>query len=215
MNRIQKLINDNKITVIGITGGVGSGKSTILEFMKERYNASVYIADAIGHKVMQMGNDAYLSIVETFGADILKDDLDIDRVKLGVIVFENEEKLKMLNAIIHPEVKKYIINGILEEYNKDGQKLFIVETAILYEVGYQNMCTETWYIHVDKCERMKRLMASRGYSVNKCESIISNQLSDEEFIEKCDFVINNGNDLNITKNQIENHMNFCYNSSID
>lgn len=215
MKRLQELIKSKNIIVIGVTGGVGCGKSTVLAFLEDKYNARIYKADEIGHKVMEPGTDAYNAIVEYFGEDIILENKYIDRKKLGEIVFNDDSKLEFMNSIIHPAVEKYIINGIMDEYNNKHQKLFFIEAALLIEAGYQHFCTELWYIYTDKNTRIQRLVASRGYSEEKCLSIINNQLSDEIFRENCNFVINNGNDFNITKNQIEKHMIFCYNITID
>ncbi len=215
MKNIQKLIQNNKIIVIGITGGVGCGKSMIINYMLERYNAKIYITDEIGHKVMEPGTEGYNEIIKTFGNKIIRNDGFIDRAKLASIVFNDKVKLSILNSIIHPEVEKYIINNIIDEYNKDGHKLFVIESALLIEAGYKNICNEIWYVYANTDIRIKRLMSARGYSKEKCLNIIKNQLSDEIFREESDFIINNENDLNITKNQIENHMNFCYNYNID
>lgn len=215
MKRLQELIKSKDIIVIGVTGGVGCGKSTVLTFLEEEYNASIYKADEIGHNVMEPETQAYKAIVDCFGKEILSEDKYINRKKLAEIVFNDNDKLEFMNSIIHPAVEEYIINGILKEYNNKHQKLFFIEAALLIEAGYQHFCTELWYIHTDRNARIKRLMTSRGYTKDKCLSIISNQLSDEIFKENCDFVIDNGNDFNITKNQIEKHMIFCYNITID
>ena len=210
MNRVIDLVKDNKITVIGITGGVGCGKSTIVDYIKEQYNATVFKADDIGHIVMQRGNLAYDKIVQYFGEDILDIDLQIDRKTLSNLVFNNTEKLEYLNSIIHPAVEQYIANNIILEYKK-SKKLFVIEAALLIEAGYKRVCNELWYIYVDREERIKRLMASRGYSRSKCIDIMDNQLSDAEFKANCNVLIDNGNDFKYSKIQIEKHMNFCYN----
>ena len=215
MKGLQELIKGKDIIVIGVTGGVGCGKSTVLAFLEEKYNASIYKADEIGHKVMEPGTGAYNAIVEYFGVEILSEDKHINRKKLGEIVFNDDNKLEFMNSIIHPAVEKYIINGIWDEYINKHQKLFFIEAALLIEAGYKSFCTELWYIHTDESIRIRRLMESRGYTKDKCLSIISNQLLDEIFRINCDFVIDNGNDFNITKNQIEKHMIFCYNITID
>lgn len=215
LDELQKLIKNKEIIIIGVTGGVGCGKSTVLEFLYEQYGASIYKADEIGHKIMEKDMPAYKKIVEYFGTEILDKSACIDRKKLGAIAFNDEEKLEFLNSIIHPGVQDYIINGILAEYTNESHRLFVIEAALLIEAGYKNICTELWYIYADKDERIKRLISSRGYSREKCESIINNQLSEEIFRANSDFVVNNENDFNITKNQIEKHMIFCYNYTID
>lgn len=215
MNKLQRLIKNKEITVIGITGGVGSGKSKVLEFMEQRYGAIVYKADEIGHKVMEKGTDCYHKILECFGDDILSIDGEIDRKKIANIIFNDENKLNMMNSFIHPSVEKYIINHIINEYNDCGHKLYIIEAALLIEAGYKQLATELWYVFSDKEKRIERLINTRGYSREKCLSIMRNQLSDKEFRQNCDYVIDNSMDFNNTKNQIEKRMKFCYNYNID
>ncbi len=215
MDRIQQLLKDNRITIIGVTGGVGSGKSKIVDYIEEAYNAITFKADIIGHKVMEKGSFCHEQIIREFGRGILDGEGGIDRNKLSAIVFNNEEKLGLMNGIIHPAVENYIINQILDEYNKYGHRLFVIEAALLIEAGYKKICTQLWYVYSDKKLRINRLENSRGYSYEKCLSIMSNQLSEEEFRKNCDCVINNGKDFNNTKNQIEKYMDFCYNNNID
>jgi len=215
VKRLQELIRSKKIIVIGVTGGVGCGKSTVLEHLKEKYNASIYKADEIGHKVMEPQTAAYKAITDYFGDDILLKDKSIDRKRLGAIVFNDEVKLSFMNSIIHPAVEEYIINGIMDEYNSKRQSLFVIEAALLIEAGYKRVCTELWYVYADEAVRIERLMQSRGYTLDKCKSIINNQLSDDIFRKECDFVLDNGNDFNNTKFSIEKHMKFCYNILID
>ncbi len=180
--------------VIGITGGVGCGKSTVLRILKEKYNAQIIEADKVGHIVMEKGNSAYQSILDLFGSEILSKDLEIDRVILGNIVFNNDELLNKLNSIIHPAVKEYIKELIL---NYSEKNLIIVEAALLIEAGYRDICDIYWYIYASKQTRINRLISSRGYSINKAESIMSNQLTDDEFRKNTDIIVNN--DLSIEK----------------
>lgn len=215
MNKIKELINANKIIVIGVTGGVGCGKSCVLDFLVEKYGAIVYKSDDIGHTVMEPGTNAYKDIINYFGSEILNADQSINRKTLGSIVFEDEDKLQFLNSIIHPAVEEFIINDIVREYTNQRHRLFVIEAALLIESGYGNFCNELWYIYADTDTRIKRLMNSRNYTKEKCLSIMNNQLSEEEFRSNCDFVVDNKNDFDNTKIQIEKHMNFCYNITID
>lgn len=211
MNRIKDLVRNKNIILIGVTGGVGCGKSTVVEYIKNKYGASIYKADDVGREIMNIGEDAYLSIVKEFGDEILLTDKNIDRNKLATIVFNDEAKLEKLNSIIHPAVEKEIMDNIYNEYVWEGQKLFVIEAALLIEAGYKDVCSEIWYIYADVDTRVERLMSSRGYTKDKCLEIISNQLTDEEFRENSDFILENVKDLDNTKFEIEKHMNFCYN----
>lgn len=187
---------------IGITGGVGAGKSTVLEYMASNLDACVLEADKIGHLVMEPGGACYDKIIELFGKDVIKSDKTIDRKRVSDVVFCNGEMLARLNGIIHPAVKEFICRR-LEEERKSGRKLSVVEAALLLEDHYEAFCDETWYIHTDVEIRISRLMESRGYTREKAQSIIRNQASEEFFRAHADYVIENNGDLKKTHEQIE------------
>ena len=185
--------------VIGITGGVGAGKSSVLSILKEDYGAQVLEADKIGHQVMDPGMVCYSQVVNRFGKEILKRDGSIDRGLLGGIVFSDEDALASLNAIIHPAVKQEIKRRIAESKSK----LIAVEAALLLEDHYDEFCDQVWYIFVPQKERIRRLMESRGYSREKCLSVMDNQLPEEEFFKRCKTVIDNSRNIRYTKEQID------------
>lgn len=196
---------DNKI--IGITGGIGSGKSTVLKILHNEYNAFVIEADKVGHIVISPGENAYKKIINEFGNEILLSDNTIDRKKLGAVVFNDKHKLNKLNSIIHPEVKAYIINyidDIRKHYNKP---LIFIEAALLIEDKYDEICDLLWYIYTDKEIRYKRVSESRNMTREKFNSIVNNQLSDEIYKERCDVIIDNSLDLENTKTQIYQALN--------
>ena len=107
---------------IGITGGVGAGKSTVLAYLEEKYNAFVIQADEVGHIVMAPGQECYQPVIDLFGKDVIKNDKTIDRKRVSDVVFEQPDFLSRLNGIIHPAVKRYILKS-LEEQKKEGRKL--------------------------------------------------------------------------------------------
>ena len=185
--------------VIGITGGVGAGKSSVLSILKEDYGAQVLEADKIGHQVMEPGMVCYSQVVNRFGKEILKRDGSIDRGLLGGIVFSDGDALASLNAIIHPAVKQEIKRRIAESKSK----LIAVEAALLLEDHYDEFCDQVWYIFVPQKERIRRLMESRGYSREKCLSVMDNQLPEEEFFKRCKTVIDNSRNIRYTKEQID------------
>ncbi len=186
---------------IGITGGVGAGKSTVLSYLEEKYHAFVLQADLVGHKVMEPGERCYEPVVALFGKNVLKEDKTIDRRKVSDVVFSHEELLQELEHIIHPAVKEYILEQ-LSEKEKKGQSLCVVEAALLLEENYQAFCDQVWYIHTDKEIRMERLAMSRGYNREKAQSIIDSQASEEYFRSHADYIIENNGDLKRTYKQI-------------
>ena len=191
--------------IIGITGGVGAGKSEVLNFIAGRYDATVVEADQVGYLVMQPGKEAFEPVAELFGPSVVKEDQTLDREKIAQIVFEDRKLLEKLNAIVHPAVKRYIRRAIQME-QEAGTEIFVVEAALLIEDKYDEICDELWYIYADENVRMHRLMKNRGYSVEKIRGILANQLSEEEFESHCDFEIDNSGDFQDTVRQIEQRM---------
>jgi dephospho-CoA kinase len=189
---------------IGITGGVGSGKSEVLRFLREAYGAEILIADEIGHEQMEPGTKGYEEIRERFGDDFLDENGKIDRRKLGTVVFADREKLAQLNRIIHPQVAR-VIRERMEQAEKEGRKMIVLEAAILLEAGLGDCLDEIWYIYADRETRIRRLAESRGYSRQKCLDIMGNQREEEEFRKACDVVIDNSNTWEETIHAIREH----------
>ena len=193
--------------VIGITGGIGSGKSTVLDILKNRFNANVIEADKVGHSVMEVGNAAYTKIVEEFGKDILDDNGNIVRSRLSELVFNDESRLIKLNSIIHPAVKDAIVEFI-NKSKADNIMYIVIEAALLIEAGYRDICDTFWYVYADENTRISRLMNNRGYDKDKCIAIMNNQLSDKMFRENCDVIIDNSSDVENLIKQISNALDF-------
>lgn len=187
---------------IGITGGVGAGKSTVLDFLAEKYQAYVMKADEIGHLVMEPGQECYEPVIALFGKQIIKDDKTIDRRQVSDVVFSHPDMLERLNEIIHPTVKRYIRRQ-MELKRQQGQKICVVEAALLLEDHYQEFCDTIWYIHTDQEIRIRRLMENRGYTREKSISIIASQAPEEFFRANADYVVVNNTDLKETWQQIE------------
>ena len=177
--------------VIGITGGVGSGKSRVLYELEEKYGAYVVEADKLAHELMLPGMTIYDEIIKQFGTQILNEDKTINRKKLGEIVFEDKNKLMALNAIVHPLVKISILDLIRNKTEEGSVKFFIIEAALLIQDGYKSICDEIWYIYVPLDVRIRRLKIQRGYSDEKCMEIVKNQPEDEFYIKNSDYVIDN------------------------
>ena len=190
---------------IGITGGVGSGKTIILNYLKEKYNAEIVVADEVAHLLEAKGMDCYNELVNTFGKSILDDDENIDKKKFASVLFSNEENVNIVNSIVHPRVNQYIFDKMDEAQNNDIS-LFIVEAALLLENGYDRILDELWYIFVDKNIRRERLKINRGYSDEKIDSIFKSQMSDEEYKKHCVFVIDNNNTVEETYSQIDKYL---------
>ena len=189
--------------VIGLTGGVGTGKSTVVALAEEKPYVKAVKADEIGHLAMEPGQRSYYDIVTLFGEDILNEDKTIDRKKVAAIVFSDSSKLEALNGIIHPFVRQYIENAIETERVKGECRYFIIEAAILLETGYQSICDEIWVVMTKEELRRQRLKESRGYSEDKITSIMKEQMSDEEFFKHADHIIENNESLENVQRKLD------------
>lgn len=197
-------MNKKNLKVLGITGGVGAGKSTILDYIQKMYHARVIQADLVGHMVQEPGSPCYYRIVETFGTGILNGDRTIARGKLAAAVFDDYEKLQKLNRIVHPAVKEYIIAEIASERERGQVPFVVIEAALLLEDHYDAICDEIWYVYADEKTRTERLMRTRGYSEEKARRIMSNQMKESGYRARCEFVIDNsGNIVENTYDQID------------
>lgn len=189
--------------VIGITGGVGAGKSSVLKALEEHCNCRLILADDVGNKVKEPGQKCYNQIVRLLGEDILEEDLTINRIKMAAKIFADSEILEQVNAIIHPAVEEYILQEIESEREKQEIDVFFLEAALLIEAGYTKYLDELWYIFSEKNVRINRLKESRGYSDEKICQIMEKQLSDDAFRKYADVVLDNSNDFEDTFLQIK------------
>ena len=197
--------------MIGITGGVGSGKSQVLSWLREHCQGEFLEADRVAHRLMARGGNCYAAIVELFGREILGEEGEIDRKKMGSRVFQDRELLKKLNAIVHPAVKAYIREAA-DRARTRGDKFLFLEAALLIEEKYDEICDEIWYIYCEKEVRMERLRRDRGYSDERIRQVMENQLPDEEYEAHCDFQLYNDEDVAHTYLQIERRMRTYYES---
>lgn len=180
---------------IGLTGGVGAGKTTVLKALKQLYKVRILIADEIAHEQMEPGTLCYKKLHQEFGAyDIWRDGGGIHRPKLAELLFSDEEKRKKLNGIVHPAVKEYILGEVEKERQKGYYDYVIVEAALLIEEHYDKLCDELWYVYASPENRKKRLMADRGYSEQKVAQMFAAQFPDETYRKYCQVVIDNDQD---------------------
>lgn len=181
--------------VYGITGGAGTGKSEVIKMLQQNFGGCVIMSDEVARELMQKGNISYQLIVEYFGRDILMDDGEIDRKKLADHVFNNKEALEKLNSMTHPYVKDEI-RKLIAEAEASGECRFVaLESAILLECGYEDICDEFWYVYAKPEIRRQRMKETRNYSDEKVDSVMRNQQPDEVFFEQCSFVIKNNTTL--------------------
>ncbi len=189
--------------VIGITGGVGAGKSEILSYLKEHCNCRILMADRLAEELEQPGQDCYAQLLALLGREILQEDGRIDRKKMAARVFADKSLLEAVNAMIHPAVKQAILQIIRDEKEAARRDYLFIEAALLIEDGYAEIVDELWYIHTEEKVRRQRLKASRGYTDEKIDSILREQLSEEEFYGHCHYVIENSGSLERVYEQLD------------
>ena len=207
--------HDDNVTIIGVTGGVGSGKSAVMDILEKDFGARIILADLVSHELMEPGMTGYNAVVAAFGPGILcsgqENKREIDRQKLGEIVFSDPEKLEILNRIAHggvaEEIRHRISTFISQRPSQETELIIAVEAALLIGSELEPELDSLWYIYADKEERIKRLRDSRGYSREYAESILSRQMSDRDFRDRCDVVIDNSGDLSDTRKQIDEILN--------
>ncbi len=185
--------------VIGLTGLVGSGKSGIADYLEATYNACILKTDLIAAELQMKGNECYDSLVDLLGTGCLRDDGELDRGKVADVIFDKENLtlLSDVNGIVHNAVIKYVKKQVdfLKNDPKNTCNFLVIESALLFDSGLNNLCDECWYVYVSYENRLDRLNRSRGYSKEKTDSILKNQLSDFEMRGLCDIIIDNDGDF--------------------
>ena len=175
---------------IGLTGGIGSGKSTVSQILAG-LGAWVIDADKVGHEIYLPGKAAWQQVTTTFGPDILAADQTIDRKKLGAIVFGSDEARKKLNAIVHPLMFKEIERRIKEKRAEGFIQPIVVEAAVLVEANWLPLVDEVWVVVAGRSAVIERVAAQRGLSARDTEARIVSQLADTERLKHASVVIPN------------------------
>nr|WP_263325469.1 dephospho-CoA kinase [Neobacillus sp. Marseille-Q6967] len=186
--------------VIGLTGGIASGKSTVSNMLKEM-NIPVVDADVEARLAVEKGEPAYIGIISEFGSDILLENEEIDRQKLGSIIFHDEKKRQLLNSIVHPEVRRRM-NNLIETAIKDGARVVVLDIPLLFESKLTHMVEKTILVYVDRDVQLKRLMDRNNLSIEEAEARINSQMPLSEKVALADAVINNNGSIEETKKQL-------------
>ena len=186
---------------IGMTGGIGSGKSTASQILGE-LGAEVIDADVVTHKIYLPDTPAWREIVATFGAGVLAPDRTIDRTRLGPIVFSNPEALRQLNAITHGKIFSYIQGQIDYMRQKQATRVVVVEAAILLEAGWRSLVDQLWVVVTDVEVAITRLKAYKHFTEDQARARIAAQLSNEERMAQADRVIWNNTDLSALRQAV-------------
>jgi dephospho-CoA kinase len=203
INPIQKLVEpiEKKTKVVGLTGGIGSGKTAVAHYMQSK-GIPVYISDLEAKKVMEFP-EIIAQISNAFGTDLIDVNKVLNREKLASMVFKEPEKLKQLNSIVHPAVKKHFDNWILQHQKFP---LVVKEAAILFESGSYKDCDMIITVSAPLETRIERVLKRDKTTREKILQRINNQLSDEERIARSQFVVKNEN-FDETKKQVDEILN--------
>ena len=185
----------NSLKFIGITGGIGAGKSELLQYIGKHYKCEIYLSDRVAQEVKAPGTKCHQKLLELLGEEIAGPGGQIDKTKMAARIFSDEGLLKQVNDILHPAVREYLLKRLERARQIGKTELFFVEAALLIECGYGALTDEMWYVYADEKTRRKRLRESRGYSEERINGIMSSQLSEEQFRAGCDFVIDNSGTL--------------------
>lgn len=189
--------------IIGITGGIGSGKSTVSKILME-FGAKVIDADVISRDIVQKGQKALEDIVQTFGKDILTEDGSLDRSKLGNIVFTDKHKLESLNSITHKYIKKKIIENINITKKEGYTGLTVIDAAIPFQHGFIDTVDEVWVVIADMETRIKRVMSRSGLSRLQVLDRIKSQMSEKNYLMFADRVLINNGCIDELEKQVKN-----------
>jgi len=183
--------------VIGLTGGIGSGKSTVAKVLEEE-GAAVLSADLLGHEVYLPGKPAYDEIIEAFGREVVAEDGTIDRKKLGPIVFSDPANLAKLNAITHPRLKD-MMRKRLAEISRQGVEYAVLEAALLFDAGWDDLADEVWVTVAAAQVAAERTSARSGIPVEQVlERIQKAQMESDERVRRSDVVIDTGGTMEQT-----------------
>jgi len=184
--------------VVGLTGGIGTGKSVVTEILREQ-GVVILDADRVGHEVYLPGQPGYEDIVAEFGQDVVAEDGTIDRRKLGPIVFSSPDKLARLNAITHPRMKE-MMRDRLAEAGRAGRMVAVLEAALLFDAGWDDLTDEVWVTMVDAETAARRASERSGIPVEQVlERIQKAQMASDERIRRSDVAIDTSGTVEDTR----------------
>ena len=186
---------------VGLTGGIASGKSTVCDMLREK-GCQIIDADKVAHELIRRGRCCYDPVVKKFGCDVLDSAGEIDRKKLGAVVFEDKTKLEILNSILHPEVKRSILSNLTEFEKANPNPRFIVEASMLIESGFHKSFQRLILVTCAPEQQIERLTARNGLSSEQARQRIALQMSISEKVRFADHVIDNSGTLEETEMQV-------------
>ncbi|HHW49214.1 MAG TPA: dephospho-CoA kinase [Clostridiaceae bacterium] len=189
------------LMVIGITGGIGSGKSTVSKILRD-LGAKVIDADRISREVTAKGKKAYDEIVDTFGSGVLNEDGELDRKKLADIVFNDQEKLKLLEGIVHKYVIEEIEKRVNAAKNEWSSDIIVLDVPIPVKRGFIDLVDQVWVVTCDMETRIKRIMERSGYTYEEAVKRINSQMKEDEYLKIADEVLVNNGSIEELENSV-------------
>ena len=186
---------------IGLTGGMGSGKTEASRILSD-LGAEVIYADEVGHRAYLRNTETWQELVANFGEDILQADGEIDRRKLGAIVFSSREQLDKLNSIVHPRMYR-MLQEMLKGFSENGAKVVVLEAAILIEANWLSLVDEVWAIEVPESVAVERIKIRSGLEEDDIRKRLRSQLTNEDRSKKADQIIDNSGDVDELRRKID------------
>jgi len=207
--KVRAGMKQNKVKVIGITGGIATGKSTVSQMIRDE-GFQVIDSDGIAREVVKRGSQGLDMVIDEFGKDLLMDDGDLDREKLGRLIFQNEEKRRLLNKLLHPLIRESMASRI--EQAAASHSVLFVDIPLLFESrediedsGIE--LDEVWVVYTDPTTQLNRLMNRNDYTYDEAQARIKSQLDIEEKKRLGDKVINNSGSFENTRKQVKDLLN--------
>lgn len=199
-------IHNEQLVLLGLTGNIACGKSTVIAMLRE-LGAEVIDADSVTHMLQQPGQPVYQQIIEAFGQEILQPDGRLNRRALGAIVFNHPEELRRLEQIVHPAVRRHILDWLDECAARAAQQPGLKQVAVidaikLLESGWKPLCDQVWVVACSKQQQLQRLTSTRGMSNEEALQRIEAQAPQQEKIAQADVVIDNSGSLEQTQDQV-------------
>ena len=183
--------------ILGLTGGIASGKSTVSKFFIDE-GIPVIDTDLIARNLLNKGTETYLEVIRFFSSEILLTNSEINRKQLARIIFSNPQKRKRLNEIIHPQVRA-IVNKKIIEYQEEGTEILVVDVPLLFEANYQEIVTKTIVVYTSPMKQIERLMDRDGISKEYAEMKINSQMLLSDKVDRADYIIDNSFSILDTK----------------
>ena len=187
--------------VIGLTGSIGTGKSEVTRILED-LGAQVINADQVGHEAYTPNTESWNEVVDAFGRDILQPDGEIDRRKLGAIVFADAGQMARLNGIMHPRMAGMVADKI-EQMRSGGAQVVVVEAALMFEAGWETLVDEVWATASPLETVFQRLMSRNGLGEEEVRKRLSSQMDIQERLDRSDVVVDNIGDVSALENTVK------------